>query len=306
MIIAGMVQSPHPMRALSSNKILIAALAFVALAALTILASGLGGMDFRAGQQFGAGTANGIRAAAIEAISNMQAVPFQTQLLVLILLVILFALIGLLLSPEMRKRLLNAVIRAALTVWLLSMIFTRYPNILSQLGLNLSALNAESSETATGAAAPEFTPPQSASWWAYVLSFGLLLLVLFIAWKAYSFWKELNAPSSDLAKGRIAKIARASILDLSAGRESSDVILNCYYRMSDAVSHRKNLNRNASMTPSEFAARLEAEGIPSDAVRALTRLFESVRYGGQRSNPNMVSEAVACLTSILQHCGEPV
>lgn len=305
MIIAGMVQSPHPMRALSSNKILIATLGLLALAALMVLASGLGGMDFREGQQFGTGTANGVRSAAIEAIRNMQAIPFQTQLTVAILLVVLFAMISMLLSPEMRKRLIKAVIRAILTIWLLSVIFTRYPNILNQLGLNLSALNAESGETTTGAAAPEFTPPQSASWISYLLSFGLLALALFIVWKVYSFWKELNAPSSDISKTKIAKIARTSILDLSAGRESSDVILNCYYRMSDAVSHRKNLNRNASMTPSEFASRLEAEGIPSDAVRALTRLFESVRYGGQRSNPNMVNEAVACLTSILQHCGEP-
>lgn len=292
------------MRALSSNKILIATLGLLALAALMVLASGLGGMDFREGQQFGTGTANGVRSAAIEAIRNMQAIPFQTQLTVAILLVVLFAMISMLLSPEMRKRLIKAVIRAILTIWLLSVIFTRYPNILNQLGLNLSALNAESGETTAGATAPQFTPPPSASWISYLLSFVLLALALFIAWKVYSFWKELNAPS-DISKTKIAKIARASILDLSAGRESSDVILNCYYRMSDAVSHRKNLNRNASMTPSEFASRLEAEGLPSDAVRALTHLFESVRYGGQRSNPNMVNEAVACLTSILQHCGEP-
>jgi len=304
-IIAGMVQSPHPMRALSSNKILIATLGFIALAALMVLASGLGGMDFREGQQFGTGTANGVRSAAIEAIRNMQAVPFQTQLTVAILLVVLFAMISMLLSPEMRKRLIKAVIRAILTIWLLSVIFTRYPNILNQLGLNLSALNAESGAPTTGAAVPEFTPPQSASGLAYLLSFGLLALALFIAWKVYSYWKELNAPASDIAKTKIAKIARASILDLSNGRDSTDVVLNCYYRMSDAVSHRKNLNRNASMTPSEFASRLEAEGLPADAVRALTRLFELVRYGGQRSNPNMVNEAVACLTSILQHCGEP-
>lgn len=305
MIIAGMVQSLHPMRALLSNKILIAILGLTALAALMILASGLGGMDFREGQQFGTGTASGIRSAAFEAISNMKAVPFQTQLIVAILFVILFAMIGMLLSPEMRKRLIKAVIRAILTFWLLSIIFTRYPNILNQLALNLSAFNPELGETTAGATAPQFTPPPSASWVSYLLSFGLLALALFIAWKAYSFWRELNAPSSEISKTKIAKIARASILDLSAGRESTDVILNCYYRMSDAVSRRKNLERRASMTPSEFASRLEAEGLPSDAVRALTRLFESVRYGGQRSNPNMVNEAVACLTSILQYCGEP-
>jgi hypothetical protein len=41
-------------------------------------------------------------------------------------------------------------------------------------------------------------------------------------------------------------------------------------------------------------------------VKQLTRLFEVVRYGGGRSSPVMVREAVACLTAILQYCGEPV
>lgn len=304
MIIAGMVQCPHPMRALSSNKILVVILGAIALAALMVLASGLGGMDFQEGQPFGDGTANSMRSAAIEAIRSVQAIPLQTQLIVWIMLIIMLALVGLLLSPEARKRLIKALIRAALTFWLLSVLFTRYPNFLAQIGLNLSALNGEAGETTTGAPVPEFTPPQSASWMAYLLSFTLVALVLFIAWKIYSFWRELKTSSSDI-EAKISKIARASILDLSAGRESTDVILNCYYRMSDAVSQRKSLDRNASMTPSEFASRLEAVGLPSDAVRTLTRLFESVRYGGRRSDPKMANDAVACLTSILQHCGEP-
>ena len=292
------------MRAFSSNKILVVILGVITLAALMVLASGLRSMDFQEGQPFGAGAANSMRSAAIEAIRSAQAIPFQTQLLVWIMLIIMFALIGLLLSPELRKRLFKAVIQAALTFWLLSIIFTRYPNILAQIGINLSALNGEQGEITSGAPVPEFTPPQSASWMAYLLSFTLVALVLFITWKIYSFWRELKTSSSGI-EAKIAKIARASIADLSAGRESTDVILNCYYRMSDAVSQRKSIDRNASMTPSEFASHLEAAGLPSDAVRALTRLFESARYGGRRSDPKMVNEAVACLASILQHCGEP-
>jgi len=76
--------------------------------------------------------------------------------------------------------------------------------------------------------------------------------------------------------------------------------------MSDVVAEKKNLNRGTSMTPHEFATRLEQAGLPGEAVKQLTRLFEAVRYGGQRSNPVMVKEAVACLTTILHYCGEPV
>jgi hypothetical protein len=46
--------------------------------------------------------------------------------------------------------------------------------------------------------------------------------------------------------------------------------------------------------------------LPGDAVQRLTRLFEAVRYGGYRSGRKDVNEAVACLTSILNYCGETV
>jgi hypothetical protein len=103
---------------------------------------------------------------------------------------------------------------------------------------------------------------------------------------------------------KIAQIARSSIDDLAAGRESTDVIMNCYYRMSDVVSDKRKLERSASMTPGEFAARLEKAGLPSQAVHRLTRLFEGVRYGLRRSGPVEVREAVASLNAILAHCEE--
>ena len=52
--------------------------------------------------------------------------------------------------------------------------------------------------------------------------------------------------------------------------------------------------------------RLERAGLPGDAVRRLTRLFETVRYGDKRSAPKDVSEAVNCLNTILHYCGETI
>jgi Lon protease-like protein len=104
----------------------------------------------------------------------------------------------------------------------------------------------------------------------------------------------------------LARIARTSLRELSDGRETTDVILNCYFRMSDVVADRRNLQRGLGMTPAEFASRLEEAGLPGEAVRRLTRLFESVRYGDRRAGPKEVNEAVACLTTILQYCGEAV
>jgi hypothetical protein len=191
----------------------------------------------------------------------------------------------------------------AITYWALWLLFTRYREVLLKMGFNLAALSEAPAGASGGSQPPAFIPPQGDSWLWYVLGFGIAILLAFVAWKAYGIWKELNPPPSSL--GQLTKIARASLQDLSAGRDSTDVIMNCYYRMSDAVAEKKNLERQASMTPGEFAVRLERAGLPGDAVKRLTRLFESVRYGGRKSDPASVNEAVACLTAILQHVGDP-
>ena len=82
------------------------------------------------------------------------------------------------------------------------------------------------------------------------------------------------------------------------------MILDSYFRMSRAVQKWRGLARHQAMTPSEFAARLEQAGLPGEAVRGLTRLFESVRYGEHKSTPDEINEAVTCLSAILHHCGE--
>jgi hypothetical protein len=130
--------------------------------------------------------------------------------------------------------------------------------------------------------------------------------MILVVWKLNALWKELNAPVTVSPMQKLAKIARASLRDLSAGRDSTDAIMDCYYRMSDTVFEKKNIDRSISMTPSEFAFQLENAGLPSDAVRRLTRLFESVRYGGHKSDPAAVNEAVTCLTTIVNYCGETV
>jgi hypothetical protein len=129
--------------------------------------------------------------------------------------------------------------------------------------------------------------------------------MLWLVWKLYRAWEEIRQVKS-VPLQDIARIAHSSLRDLSNGRESTDVILNCYFRMSDVVADKKRIQRMASMTPAEFALRLESSGLPRDAVQTLTRLFESVRYGSRKAGPKETNEAVACLTAILQYCGEPV
>ena len=57
------------------------------------------------------------------------------------------------------------------------------------------------------------------------------------------------------------------------------------------------------MTAAEFARHLEAAGLPSESVQRLTHLFESARYGANRSSRSDADDAVACLSAIVAACG---
>jgi hypothetical protein len=294
------------MRSFFANKFWIMLVSVLALGALMGLAIGLKDISFREAQPFGREEAQTTRTNPMDLINAVMSIPLQTQLGIWVLFVLLFVFIGMLMSPEMRKRLIKIAIRVAITYWGLWILFTRYREVLAQIGLNLAPLGKTPDTTSNGAPVPEFTPPQPVSWTAYLVSFGIIVAMILVVWKLNSIWKELNAPIAVSPIKKLAGIARKSLRDLSSGRDSTDVIMDCYYRMSDVILEKKNIDRSASMTPSEFASQLEQAGLPSDAVRRLTRLFEAVRYGGHTSDTVAVNEAVACLTTIVHYCGEAV
>jgi hypothetical protein len=293
------------MRSLFENKRLILGLAVLALGALTILATSLNEVPFREGQRF-------VREAVEEAPVPPSVVepawveiPIWQQLLALILLALMIVLIGLLLSPEMRKRMLLLLVRGVLTALAVYYLLKNYGDQFLPFNLQEAAESLANEESSIPM--PAFQPPSVSPVFSYLISFAFALILLAVVWMVYRNWQARYAA---LRKSKpldeIAKIARTSLRDLSSGRNSSDVIINCYLRMSDVVSSKRQLQRAIAMTPQEFAVRLERAGLPGDAVTRLTRLFEGVRYGDRRSAPKDVNEAVSCLKTILQYCGEPV
>lgn len=295
------------MRSFFAHKFWIILLSAVALLALTELAIGMKNMKFREAQKFAQRDIGETNNTITSLLNSVTSVPLETQLVVLTLIVGMLVLVGVLLSPELRKRLLRAVIRGVLTFVVVYLIFMRFQgNALDNVVLGAPAAGIGPALPPGGNPAPVYIPPQIPAWVSYAVSFGITALLVFVAWRAYLIWKALNIPTVDTSRNQLARIARASLNDLTSGLNSSDVIMNCYYRMSEVVAHKKRLDRKDSMTPGEFAARLEQAGLPAEDVHTLTRLFESVRYGGYRTSPKMVNEAVACLTTILDYCGEPV
>jgi hypothetical protein len=128
----------------------------------------------------------------------------------------------------------------------------------------------------------------------------VLVIAIFRWWERRKTILNLGRPLVE-----IARLARASRDDIYAGRDPGNAILECYQRMSEVVADRRGLHRQDSMTVTEFASRLERAGLPEEAVRGLTGLFEAVRYGAFRSTRAEVNRALACLEQIVTSCGEP-
>ncbi len=292
------------MRSLLENKRLVLSFAILALGALTILAISLNQVPFQEGERFTREETAQLELSADDVSQIWAEVPLWKQLIIWLLISLIVVLIGLILSPEMRKRFFVLMIRMAFTFWGVYFLLKNYGDRL--FGLNTLGSPAAQAGPVSGSPPPVFAPPEISPTLSYLISFAFALLWLAVLWGLYRGWKRYQLLNNKKPLDEIAKIARSSLDDLSAGRNSSDVIINCYLRMSDVVSHRRQLQRELAMTPHEFALRLERAGLPGDAITRLTRLFEAVRYGDRKSAPRDVTEAVNCLKTILHYCGEPI
>jgi hypothetical protein len=291
------------MRSFFENKRLVLLLAILALGALTILAISLNQVPFREGQQYRQREMAGFDLSAAQVEQIWVDVPIWKQVLLWSMVGLMILLIGLLLSPEGRKRLLLIFIRVVVTFWAIYFLLKNYGDQFLSFNRGARGITAANSESLPPM--PVFEPLQISPTFSYLVSFGFVLLWLVVLWALYRGWKRYRLLNAKKPLEEIAKIARSSLEDLSSGRNSSDVIIKCYLQMSDVVSSRRKLQRELAMTPHEFAVRLEQAGLPGDAVTRLTRLFEAVRYGDRKSGPKDVNEAVSCLRTILHYCGEP-
>ncbi len=295
------------MRSFFENKTWVLLVSILALGALTVLSVSLKNVSFNAPQPIGHEDAAPFDLPPAAVNESLGEVSLWSQVALWLALIALAALIAVLLSPEGRKRMLRMLLRGAAIYLAVYFLLKRYPEIFSSLLLDLTAPPAGGPpDNLAEIPPPVFMPPQPTALISYAISVGIILAVMILGWRLYRTWMELNSSARQKPLSEIARVARSSLRDLSSGRDSTDVIMNCYFRMSDVVGDKKNMQRGLSMTPAEFATRLESSGLPGEAVRRLTRLFEGVRYGSQKTGQKEINEAVICLTAILQYCGEPV
>jgi hypothetical protein len=277
-------------------------LCLVVVMAIMVLASSLHEVRFEPGPTF-APSARLQVPNVLPTIQTLVDTPVW-KIVVFWLASVAYLILFLLLLPRaLRKRILRQMLSLALGV--LALVLALRFRILQ---LPSFLLNTET-ETGPGAATtgnslalPDFRAPFVTPWMAYAVSLAVLWAFALLFWLLYRKWQSsLVRPSSALSE--IEDIARASLGDLAAGRHWADVVVEAYGRMSYAVGVHRGLERHHAATPREFADRLTRAGMPADAVVGLTRLFESVRYGGRASSQAEVKEAVTYLESILHACG---
>ena len=271
---------------------------------LVILATGLGNVHFQPGRPIALGETRNIQVSFDKISAEIVDIPFWKQVAFWSLVFILILIIASVLPAEWRKRLILYFLRLALFVLALFYIIknfrTLFPNL--TLGGNLTA----GTNTLTGGESTPvvFTPPQVPSALLYLISLGVVLVLAGLAFLLSRWWLHKHSIRKDFQPMEdLAEIARSSLNAISLGKDWEDVIINCYARMSDVAVSQRGLHRRKDLTAWEFVARLEEAGLPGQAVRRLTRLFEAARYGSTQATHAEVAEAIACLTTVLHACG---
>ena len=98
---------------------------------------------------------------------------------------------------------------------------------------------------------------------------------------------------------REAEIAVTALLD---GQNFSDVILRCYFEMTNAIQLEQGIAREKNLTVREFKQQLDELGFPSQPVQNLTALFEKARYGIEKIRDEDQDLALESLGAIIQYC----
>jgi hypothetical protein len=277
--------------------------ACIAVLMLVFLATSLGGLHFQPGRPLAQGDSITIRVSVEKMAEEIASIPLWKQVVFWVLVSLLVFIVACMFSPEWRKRILKYFLRFALFVLAVFYLVRNIRGLLPALNLDITGAP-ENNKGSVDTALAVFTPPKIPSALLYLISLGVLLTFVFSAFLISRWWmhrQRLQKVSQPLEN--LAEVARSSLVDISAGRNWEDAIIKCYARMNEVVDAQRGLRRRMDLTASEYAKRLEGAGLPGEAVRRLTCLFEVARYGSRQTSREETAEAIACLTTILHACG---
>jgi len=284
-------------------------LSMIVVIALFFLAAGLSDVTLRAGRpwefwwQLLFGNLGQMGAGPLPAMPSAQMAVLVRVFAAFMVMLLLIAIIGFIISPDFRKKMLREFLRMLAFLAFATLLMNM--GVLQSMGEFTQPLEGVSdSEVPEGPGEsfvegmPEFgatSPP----WLIWMASF--VLAALFAAVIFWIGWTLLNR-SRKYDMQEFAQEAQAAIDALQAGADLRNTVIRCYYEMSEVLKTKQGIQRESAMTPREFEQRLTARGLPSEPVQQLTRLFEAVRYGTDVPGVREEHQAIASLTAIVEAC----
>jgi 4-amino-4-deoxy-L-arabinose transferase-like glycosyltransferase len=270
----------------------------LAIAAIVLLAAGLSDLELQPGRPLAR------REQAEEALRL-----FSTEipgadilgyafvvLYYLAVLLLPFAIIYVIISPEARKRVLRSL---GLLMWFIALflVMRARPELFEELQVEPGGAPLPSGANLR---LVEFAADYP-SWAVPLATVGLAVLaaaaMVGVAWYV---WRRSRPPAGSLEQ--LAREAQDAIDALQAGADVKDTVMRCYFEMSRVLREQRGIEREEAMTPRVFEASLKDAGLPDREVEQLTRLFESVRYGARPPGEQEEQQAIACLEAVVQAC----
>jgi hypothetical protein len=205
-----------------------------------------------------------------------------------------------LMSKQGRRRLLTNVIMLAVFLLIADQLRERMSQMESE-GEQQGVLSPQSLEG--GEAIPVSTfPAEPPAWLTVAVILGGALVLVTLAAIALYLYRNRYQPKAIPQYEALAEAAQQTITAIQTGGDLKASVIACYREMSRVVQEQRGIARETTMTPREFEDVLIHRGLPGDAVKTLTRLFESVRYGSAADGAQETEQAIACLTEIADYC----
>ena len=219
------------------------------------------------------------------------------------LIIFPFAVIMIIIDPDLRKR----VLRTMLVMFVMMALASRYLSNLAEQGeLEVDSLagleeQGQELEGATAFTDEEFDLEGIPAWIPLALSLGAGLIIAIIV---VSVVRQIRRDRADRAPSLTAFARRAEIAidEIEQGGDLQNTIMRCYVEMTHIVRDQRGVRRGSTVTAREFTDHLIRASLPPSAVNRLTALFENARYGLGKPAPQDEADAIASLQAIIDTC----
>ena len=275
-----------------------------AILALVLLTGSLSRLTFEPGQPLGLGAAFFDRLMTFRpptgSAGSGDSTALQWFARLLFWVGLPFTILYSIVSPEARKRLLR-MLPVFLGIILLLYAFSRLPQQERAETEPQFAAGNLPDQAGEFPAPPTYVadPPQ------WLLLAANLLVGLIIVGAVWYIWRLIQKNrAQDDSQALIIQEAERALVDLQAGKDLRNTIIQCYAAMSRVLKQDKKIARRRGMTPREFELHLAQVGLDDHHIRQLTRMFERVRYGGKTTGGREEREAMDCLNAIIKTYGK--